>query len=162
MNFRAVRAIYLFEMARTWRTLLQSVISPVITTSLYFIVFGTAIGSRIPDGRGGFLRVVHYSWPDHADAFDAMHQQRVDRHLFPEIHRHDLRDIFRTVCYYEIIIGYVGAAATKCLIIGLIILATASLSCRCISCFMVVLLPGADGDDLQPVRLHHRHLGRRF
>src|SRR5436305_9085735 len=47
MNFRAVRAIYLFEMARTWRTLLQSIVSPVISTSLYFVVFGAAIGSRV-------------------------------------------------------------------------------------------------------------------
>ena len=47
MNYRAVRAIYLFEMARTWRTLLQSIVSPVVSTSLYFVVFGAAIGSRI-------------------------------------------------------------------------------------------------------------------
>ena len=47
MNFRAVRAIYLFEMARTWRTLLQSIVSPVVSTSLYFVVFGAAIGSSL-------------------------------------------------------------------------------------------------------------------
>src|SRR3954471_10134177 len=52
MNFRAVRAIYLFEMARTWRTVLQSIVSPVVSTSLYFVVFGSAIGSRLP-GVGG-------------------------------------------------------------------------------------------------------------
>ena len=52
MNFSAVRAIYLFEMARTWRTLLQSVVSPVISTSLYFVVFGAAIGSRISEIQG--------------------------------------------------------------------------------------------------------------
>ena len=59
MNFRAVRAIYLFEMARTWRTLLQSIVSPVVSTSLYFVVFGAAIGSRIPEiegvGYGSFI-----------------------------------------------------------------------------------------------------------
>ena len=52
MNFRAVRAIYLFEMARTWRTLLQSIVSPVISTALYFVVFGSAIGSRISEVDG--------------------------------------------------------------------------------------------------------------
>src|SRR6476469_2623143 len=52
MNFRAVRAIYLFEMARTWRTLLQSIVSPVVSTSLYFVVFGAAIGSRIAEVEG--------------------------------------------------------------------------------------------------------------
>ena len=52
MNFRAVRAIYLFEMARTWRTLLQSIVSPVVSTSLYFVVFGAAIGSRITQVEG--------------------------------------------------------------------------------------------------------------
>ena len=52
MNFHAIRAIYMFEMARTWRTLLQSIVSPVISTSLYFVVFGAAIGSRITDIDG--------------------------------------------------------------------------------------------------------------
>src|SRR5258708_8482076 len=52
MNFRAVQAIYLFEMARTWRTLLQSIVSPVVSTSLYFVVFGSAIGSRITSVEG--------------------------------------------------------------------------------------------------------------
>ena len=52
MNFRAVRAIYLFEMARTWRTLLQSIVSPVVSTSLYFVVFGSAIGSRMTEVHG--------------------------------------------------------------------------------------------------------------
>jgi ABC-2 type transport system permease protein len=61
MNFEAVKSIYFFEMARTRRTLLQSVVSPVISTSLYFIVFGAAIGSRIQDGRGRFLRRLHHA-----------------------------------------------------------------------------------------------------
>ena len=52
MNYRAIRAIYLFEMARTWRTLLQSIVSPVVSTSLYFVVFGAAIGSRITQVEG--------------------------------------------------------------------------------------------------------------
>src|SRR6185369_10578294 len=52
MNYRAIKAIYLFEMARTWRTLLQSIVSPVVSTSLYFVVFGAAIGSRITEVEG--------------------------------------------------------------------------------------------------------------
>ena len=59
MNFHAIRAIYSFEMARTWRTLLQSIVSPVISTSLYFVVFGAAIGSRITADRRRQLRRLH-------------------------------------------------------------------------------------------------------
>ena len=59
MNLHAVRAIYRFEMARTWRTLMQSIVSPVISTSLYFVVFGAAIGSRIARGRRRQLRRLH-------------------------------------------------------------------------------------------------------
>ena len=59
MNLHAIRAIYRFEMARTWRTLMQSIVSPVISTSLYFVVFGAAIGSRIPEVERRQLRRVH-------------------------------------------------------------------------------------------------------
>ena len=91
MNLHAVQAIYVFEMARTLRTLLQSIVSPVISTSLYFVVFGAAIGSRITDSRGRQLRRLHRARPDHADVADAEHRQCLVRHLLPEIHRHDLR-----------------------------------------------------------------------
>ena len=74
MNLRAVRAIYTFEMARTGRTLLQSIVSPVISTSLYFVVFGAAIGSRITEIEGVQLRRLHRAGPDHADAADAEHR----------------------------------------------------------------------------------------
>ena len=91
MNVHAIRAIYTFEMARTWRTLMQSIVSPVISTSLYFVVFGAAIGSRITAGRRHQLRRLHRARPDHAVAADAEHLQRVVRHLLSEVHRHDLR-----------------------------------------------------------------------
>ena len=90
MNFRAIRAIYLFEMARTWRTLLQSIVSPVVSTSLYFVVFGAAIGSRITAGRGRQLRHLHRAGAGDAVGADAEHRQRLVRHLLSEIRRHDL------------------------------------------------------------------------
>ena len=90
MNFRAVRAIYLFEMARTWRTLLQSIVSPVVSTSLYFVVFGAAIGSAHHRGRRRQLRHLHRAGAGDAVGADAEHRQRLVRHLFPEIRRHHL------------------------------------------------------------------------
>ena len=91
MNFRAVRAIYRFEMARTGRTLLQSIVSPVISTSLYFVVFGAAIGSRITEIDG--VRYGAFIVPGliMLSLLDAEHRQRLVRHLFPEVHRHHLR-----------------------------------------------------------------------
>ena len=90
MNHRAVRAIYTFEMARAWRTLLQSIVSPVISTSLYFVVFGAAIGSRITQIEGVTYGAFIVPGPDHADAADAERDERLVRHLFPALHRHDL------------------------------------------------------------------------
>ena len=90
MNLVAVWTIYRFEMARTFRTLLQSIVAPVITTSLYFIVFGSAIGSRISEvngiGYGSFIvpGLIMLT------LLDAVDFQRLDRHLLPEIHRDDL------------------------------------------------------------------------
>ena len=91
MNLHAVRAIYRFEMARTWRTLLQSIVSPVVSTSLYFVVFGSAIGSRIPEVGRRQLRRLHRAGPGDAVAADAKHLQRLVRHLLSQVHRHDLR-----------------------------------------------------------------------
>ena len=90
MNLTAVASIYRFEMARFFRTMAQSIVSPVLSTSLYFVVFGTAIGSRIESVEGRQLRRVHRSRIDHAVGDDAGHIERVFRHLFSEIHRHDL------------------------------------------------------------------------
>ena len=128
MNFHAVKAIYRFEMARTARTLLQSVVSPVVSTSLYFVVFGAAIGSRISEVGGVSYGAFIVPGLIMLSLLDAEHLQRVLRHLFPEIRRHDLRDCCRRRCRsWKIVLAYVGAAATKSIMIGLIILATAGL-----------------------------------
>ena len=86
-------AIYRFEMARALRTLWQSLVTPVITTSLYFVVFGAAIGGNIrADATGGVpYGAFIVPGPDHALAVHAEHLQRQLRHLLPEVHRHDLR-----------------------------------------------------------------------
>jgi ABC-2 type transport system permease protein len=127
VNFYAIRAIYKFEMARTFRTLLQSIISPVISTSLYFVVFGAAIGSRITaiDGvsYGAFivpgLIMLSLLTQSISNASFAI--------FFPKFTGTIYEILSAPVSYIEIVISYVGAAATKSLILGLIILATAGL-----------------------------------
>jgi len=127
MNFYAIRAIYKFEMARTWRTLLQSIISPVISTSLYFVVFGAAIGSRITaiDGvsYGAFivpgLIMLSLLTQSISNASFAI--------FFPKFMGTIYELLSAPVSSIEIVISYVGAAATKSIILGLIILATAGL-----------------------------------
>ena len=127
MNFRAVRAIYLFEMARTWRTLLQSIVSPVVSTSLYFVVFGAAIGSRISQiegvSYGTFivpgLVMLSVLTQSIANASFGIY--------FPKFVGTIYEILSAPISYLEIVLGYVGAAATKSIILGLIILATASL-----------------------------------
>jgi ABC-2 type transport system permease protein len=127
MNLYAIRAIYKFEMARTWRTLLQSIISPVISTSLYFVVFGAAIGSRITaiDGvsYGAFivpgLIMLSLLTQSISNASFAI--------FFPKFMGTIYELLSAPVSSIEIVISYVGAAATKSIILGLIILATAGL-----------------------------------
>jgi ABC-2 type transport system permease protein len=127
MNLRAVRAIYMFEMARTARTLLQSIVSPVLSTSLYFVVFGAAIGSRIAeiDGvpYGAFivpgLVMMMLLTQSIANASFGIYFPRFTGTIY-EI-------LSAPVSPLEIVLGYVGAAATKSIILGLIILATAGL-----------------------------------
>jgi ABC-2 type transport system permease protein len=127
VNFHAIRAIYKFEMARTGRTLLQSIVSPVISTSLYFVVFGAAIGSRITniDGisYGAFIvpGLIMLSLLTHSisNASFAI--------FFPKFTGTIYEILSAPVSYIEIVISYVGAAATKSIILGLIILATAGL-----------------------------------
>ena len=127
MNFHAIRAIYKFEMARTWRTLLQSIISPVISTSLYFVVFGAAIGSRITaiDGvsYGAFivpgLIMLSLLTQSISNASFAI--------FFPKFMGTIYELLSAPVSSIEIVISYVGAAATKSIILGVIILATAGL-----------------------------------
>jgi ABC-2 type transport system permease protein len=127
MNFYAIRAIYTFEMARTFRTLLQSIVSPVLSTSLYFIVFGAAIGSRIEEidgiGYGSFivpgLIMLSLLTQSIANASFGIY--------FPKFVGTIYELLSAPISAFEIVIGYVGAAATKSLILGAIILATAAL-----------------------------------
>jgi len=127
VNFHAIRAIYKFEMARFWRTLLQSIVSPVISTSLYFVVFGAAIGTRITaiDGvsYGAFivpglimLSLVTQSISNGSFGI-----------FFPKFTGTIYELLSAPVSSFEIVIGYVGAAATKSIMLSLIILATAGL-----------------------------------
>jgi len=127
LNFHAIRAIYKFEMARTWRTLLQSIVSPVISTSLYFVVFGAAIGSRITaiDGvsYGAFIvpGLIMLSLLTHSISNASFGI------FFPKFTGTIYELLSAPVSAIEIVISYVGAAATKSIILGLIILATAGL-----------------------------------
>ena len=126
MNVRAVRAIYVFEMSRWFRTLTQSVLSPVISTSLYFVVFGAAIGSRITDidgvGYGSFivpgLVMLMILTQSVANASFGIY--------FPKFVGTIYEILSAPVSYFEIVLGYVGAAATKSVVLGIVILATAA------------------------------------
>ncbi|HHL21352.1 MAG TPA: ABC transporter permease [Aliiroseovarius sp.] len=126
MNLHAIAAIYRFEMARTFRTLLQSIASPVISTSLYFIVFGAAIGSRIQEVDGvsygafivpGLIMLTVLTQAVSNAAFGI---------YFPKFIGTIFELLSAPASFLEIVIGYVGAAATKALMIGLIILGTAT------------------------------------
>ena len=125
MNLQGIYAIYRYEMARTKRTALQSVVSPVVSTSLYFVVFGSAIGSRIPEiggvEYGAFivpgLLMLTLMTQSLSNASFAIY--------FPKFIGTIFEMLSAPVSFYEIVIGYVGAAATKTLILGAIILLTA-------------------------------------
>ena len=127
MNVQAIRAIYRFEMARTRRTLMQSIISPVISTSLYFVVFGAAIGSRIAQVEGisygafivpGLIMLSLLTQSISNASFGI---------YFPKFTGTIYELLSAPISYFEIVVSYVGAAATKSIILGLIILATAGL-----------------------------------
>src|SRR6185503_3711216 len=127
MNVHAIAAIYGTEMARTRRTLMQSIISPVLSTSLYFVVFGAAIGSRISavDGvsYGAFivpgLIMLSLLTQSIANASIGIY--------FPKFTGTIFELLSAPVSYLEAVIAYVGAAATKSIALGLIILATAAM-----------------------------------
>lgn len=127
MNLHAISAIYRFEMARARRTLTQSIISPVISTSLYFVVFGAAIGSRIPHVDG----VSYGSFIVPGLIMLALLTQSIANAsfgiYFPRFTGTIYEVLSAPVSYLEIVIAYAGAAATKSIILGLIILATAAL-----------------------------------
>jgi ABC-2 type transport system permease protein len=125
MNLRAIRAIYLFELKRTWRTLFQSIATPVISTSLYFIVFGSAIGGRMADIEGvsygafivpGLLMLTLLS-ESIANASFAIYLPRFTGTIYELLSA--------PVGVAEVLLGYIGAAATKSVVLGAIILFTA-------------------------------------
>ena len=127
MNLHGVRAIYLFELARTWRTLTQSIAAPVISTSLYFVVFGSAIGSRIAEIDGisygafivpGLVMLALLTESISNASFGI---------YFPKFSGTIYEVLSAPISPAEIVAGYVGAAATKSIILGLLILATARL-----------------------------------
>jgi ABC-2 type transport system permease protein len=127
MNLRAVRAIYVFEMSRTARTLAQSIVSPVISTALYFVVFGAAMGSRITQIEGvaygmfivpGLIMLTLLTQSVANASFGI---------YFPRFTGTIYELLSAPVSFFEIVLGYVGAAASKSIILGLIILLTAGL-----------------------------------
>ena len=126
MNYQAIRVIYKYEMLRAWNTLLQTIASPVISTSLYFVIFGAAIGSRITEidgvSYGAFivpglimLSIMTESISNSSFAI-----------YFPKFTGTIFEVLSAPISFVEVVIGYVGAAATKSVIIGSIILVTAS------------------------------------
>ena len=127
MNLRGVAAIYIFEMARTGRTLTQSIVAPVISTALYFVVFGSAIGSRITEIEGvsygsfivpGLIMLTVLTQSAMNASFGI---------CFPRFTGTIFEILSAPISFLEIVLGYVGAAATKSIILGLIILATSFL-----------------------------------
>jgi ABC-2 type transport system permease protein len=126
MNFHAVRAIYRYEMARTWRTLAQSIVSPVLSTSLYFVVFGTAIGSRMSAIEG----VSYGAFLVPGVLMLSLLTQSVSNASFGIYFPRFIGTIFEVlsapISTFEIVLGYVGAAATKSILVGSIILITSA------------------------------------
>lgn len=127
MNWQAIRAIYIFEMSRTFRTIAQSIISPVLSTVLYFVVFGAAIGSRIQSVDG----IAYGAFIVPGLIMLTLLQQSVTNASFGIYFPKFIGTIYELLSapmsFVEIVIGYVGAAATKAVMIALIILATANL-----------------------------------
>src|ERR671921_227342 len=127
MNLHAIQAIYHFEMARTWRTLVQSIATPVIATSLYFIVFGSAIGGRMTQiegvSYGAFivpgLIMLSILTESVSNASFGIYMPRFSGTIYEVLSA--------PISAMEIVIGYVGAAATKAMTVALVILLTANL-----------------------------------
>src|SRR5664279_2145850 len=127
MNVHAIRAIYKFEMARTFRTLMQSIASPVLSTSLYFVVFGTAIGSRMGEIDG----VSYGAFIIPGLIMLSLLNESISNASFgiylPKWSGTIYELLSAPVSFVEVLLGYVGAAATKSVILGVLILATARL-----------------------------------
>jgi ABC-2 type transport system permease protein len=127
MNFQSIRAIYIYEMTRFFRTLMQSFLSPVLSTSLYFVVFGAAIGSRIQEVEG--VSYGAFIVPG-LIMLSVMTQATANASFgiyFPKFIGTIYELLSAPISFFEVVIGYVGAAATKALFIGLVILGTAFL-----------------------------------
>src|SRR4051812_33311872 len=126
MNWHAIRAIYRFEMARTFRTVVQSILTPVLTTSLYFVVFGSAIGSRVTQIGG----VPFSAFIVPGLIMLSVLNESIGNASFGIFFSQWSGTIFELVSAPvstpEIVLGYVGAAATKSMMIGLVILATSA------------------------------------
>jgi len=127
MNVHAIRAIYAFELARTWRTLIQSIVSPVMSTSLYFVVFGSAIGSRMTEIDG----VSYGAFIVPGLVMLSLLNESISNASFgiymPKFTGTIYQILSAPISYVEIVLGFVGAAATKSIILGLVMLATARL-----------------------------------
>jgi ABC-2 type transport system permease protein len=126
MNWTAIGAIYKSEMSRTWRTMMQSIVSPVLSTSLYFIVFGAAIGSRISSIEG----ISYGAFIVPGLIMLSLLTQSISNAsigiYFPKFTGTIFEILSAPVSYLEVVVSYVGAAATKSILLGAIILATAS------------------------------------
>ena len=125
MNFYSIKALYNFEMARWWRTIGQSILSPVISTTLYFVVFGSAIGSRITEIDG----ISYGSFIVPGLVMLAVLTESISNAsfgiYFPRFTGSIYEILSAPISYIEILLGYVGAAATKSIILGIMILTTA-------------------------------------
>jgi len=125
VNFHSIKAIYGFEMARTRRTLMQSVVSPVLSTSLYFVVFGSAIGSRMVEIDG----VSYGAFIVPGLTMLSLLNQSISNASFgiymPKFSGTIYEILSAPISYVEIVLGYVGAAATKSIVLGILILVTA-------------------------------------
>ncbi len=125
MNWYGIKSIYMFEMARAWRTLMQSLASPVLSTSLYFVVFGSAIGSRM----GNIDGVSYGAFIIPGLVMLSLLSQSISNAsfgiFFPKFSGTIYEVLSAPVSPFEIVVGYVGAAATKSIVIGLVTLATA-------------------------------------
>ena len=126
MSFYSIKSIYNFEMARWWRTVAQSILSPVISTTLYFVVFGSAIGSRITEIDG----ISYGSFIVPGLVMLAVLTESISNAsfgiYFPRFTGNIYELLSAPISYIEILLGYVGAAATKSIILGIMILTTAS------------------------------------
>ncbi len=127
MNIYAIKSIYKFEMARAWRTLMQSILSPILSTSLYFVVFGAAIGSRMGDIDG----ITYGAFIIPGLIMLSLLSESISNASFgiymPKFAGTIYEVLSAPISAVEIVIGYVGAAATKSIILGILILFTARL-----------------------------------